>query len=239
MVARVPFFLFWGISATILPAVSQALGAGAMGKVRSAIQQAVRFLFLLTIPIGVLVSIYSRDIMVLLFPLDYAAGAKILAVLIWGMTFLSFVSLLTTIINADNRPQLSFKITIFTVILDVILNRFFVPHFGAIGGAISTTVAVGAGAVIAMIFVYRRFLVFVEPRSLLRVSGTVITVGLISILFKVDGHYFLIPFSLSFVLYGLGLFIIGEVKIKEISGLFKNRGSEETITSAQSDSLPL
>jgi len=239
MVARVPYFLFLSLSIVVLPAISSGLASGEIEKVRFTIQQAIRFLLLLTIPIGIFVSIYSRDIMVLLFPLDYAASGKILAVLIWGMTFLSFVSLLTTIINADNRPQLSFKITVLTVILDVILNRFFVPHFGAIGGAISTTVAVGAGAVIAMIFVYRRFRVFVEPKSLLRVSGTVITVGLISMLFKVDGHYFLIPFSLSFVLYGLGLFVIGEVKIKEIFGLFKNKSSEEVITPAQDDSLPL
>jgi len=216
MVARVPYFLFLGLSIAILPAISSGLASGKIDKVRFTIQQAVRFLFLLTIPIGVLVSIYSRDIMILIFPAGYDFGSKILAVLIWGMTLLSFVSLLTTIINADNRPQLSFKITFFSVILDVILNRFFVPQFGAIGGAISTTIAVGGGAVVAMIFVYKRFRVFVELRSLLRVSGVVVIVGLISRLFRVHGSYFLIPFSLSFVLYGLVLFIIGEVKIEEL-----------------------
>jgi len=237
MVARVPYFLFLGLSIAILPTVSSALASGKMEEVRSTIQQAVRFLLLLTVPICVLVSIFSRDIMFLLFPADYTFGSKILAVLIWGMTLLTFFSLLTTIINADNKPRLSFKISVLAIATDVILNRILVPRFEAIGGAIGTTLAVGGGAVVAMIFIYQRFHVFVGFRSLLRIGIGAIGVGFVSRLLTVHGFHFLLAFVLGLLFYGLILFIMGEVKMEEILGLFKSGGKEETVFSAQRDSF--
>lgn len=220
-IAKAPYYIFLGLSATVLPTVSTDLATGSMEEVRSTIGQAFRLLLFMAIPIGLLVTVHSREIIIVLFSSDFAGGEAILAILIWGMTFLAFFSLLTTIINADNRPKVSLGMAAGAVVLDVFLNILLVPKYGAVGGAVSTTLAISTAFLIASVYVYRRFHVLLTVKSISRIGIATALLWVGSRLFPVSGMNIILLILLSLVFYGFLIVLLGEFKPEEILCLLR------------------
>jgi len=237
LIARIPFFLFNGVSATVLPTIAADLAKGDLTKIKNTIQQATQFLLILGIPTGILITRYSPQIMDLLFPANYAPGAPILAILIWGMTLLAFLSLFTIILNADHRPKLSFIITGIAVILSVVFNVFLVIRVGVLGPAIGTTLAIGIGCFISIVAVYRRFHVIVSLKSILRIGIAASLVWFTSRFIPVDDMSFLFVFFIELVFFIILLVLFRELRIGDIMSLLQNSDDAETSSLPGSDLL--
>jgi len=222
-IARIPYFLVVGLSATVLPTVSRRLASGALNRVRSTIEFSIRFFILMVVPIGILIMMFSRDIMTILYSSAYSSGGPILSVLIWGVILIAFLYLLTTIIIADNRPKIAFSIAVVAVVLDVLFNILLVPKYGAVGGALSTTIAAGVTTSIAMVYVYRRFRVLVHLKSLLRIgtAGILILAG--GKIVDVHGFSIIWLIFFGFFCYGLLLFLFGEIQMGDLREFFTEK----------------
>lgn len=216
-IARIPYILFFGLSATVLPALSKALADEDKRRIESTIQGAVRFLLLAAAPIAALVLSYREPLMVLLYKAEYRVGGEILGVLIWGMSLLALFFLLTTIINVDNKPLLSSGITFAVVCVDLLLNRFLVPVYGVVGAAYSTTSALFLGCLMAGLIVFRRFHVLVCHKTVLRVGFASASIYLMSLNIKVAGVPVIWSISGLLGCYGLLLILLREVSFSEIS----------------------
>ena len=215
-VARIPYFLVVGLSATVLPTVSRRLATGALNAVRSTIEFSIRFFILIAVPIGILTMVFSRDIMTILYSSAYSSGGPILSILIWGVIFIAFLYLLTTIIIADNHPKAAFSIAVVAVVLDVLFNILLVPKYGAVGGALSTTIAAGVTTTIAMVYVYRRFYILVHLKSLLRIgiAGILILAG--GKIVDVQGFSIIWLLFFGLLFYGLLLLLFGEIRMGDL-----------------------
>jgi stage V sporulation protein B len=219
-IARVPYYLFFGLSAVVLPALSNALSNNQWNRVQKTIREAMRFLFLLSIPVGVFCMVYGRGIIILFFGEVFESGGIVLQILIWGMSLMAFFFLLTTIINADNRPVISLSITGITLLVDILLNLLLVPKYGIRGAAISTTTALLIGSTIAMVWVIRRFRTFLYWKTCIR---GLLSAGILYLIFstiRVDGPYLLLMGAGCLVVYGGFLIISGEITRQEL-GQFK------------------
>lgn len=219
-IARIPYFIVFGLSATVLPTLSNKLKSGVLSEAKTTIQSSFKFFLLIALPIGILITLFPRDIIVFIYSVVYIQSGSIVPVLVWGMIFLAFFSILTTIINADNAPHISFGIAVMTVVMDVIINVKLVPVYGTSGGALSTTVAVGIGVVIALLYVYRRFRFLLNFKSSLRIGiAGLVLLGAVKLLQAIHLNFLLGGF-IGLILYGLVLLILKEIIIGDFVRLF-------------------
>jgi O-antigen/teichoic acid export membrane protein len=231
MLARAPYFLCIGVSATMLPTLATALSNGDSSKARHLFPQAVQFLWLLLAPIGVFMVIFRHDIISALFRSEYAPAAPVAAVLVWGMIALAFFFLNTTLLNADHRPRLSVLLVGATVILDVVLNAIFVPKHGEMGGAFSTSFSCFLGLAVSSIFVFKKFRVIMPALSFLRITGAALGVGVLGAASGIHGTWVIPAMIVGMALYFGILFRIGELTRTDIEEVFGGdfRGRRATI----------
>jgi stage V sporulation protein B len=215
-IARVPYYMFFALSATVLPLLSSAIAKKDILKVQQTIQKSLKFLSIVIIPISMLTMSYSREIVILLFKERFAEGGEILKFLIWGMSFMAFYFLLTTIINADNKPRISLTITGIVLMLDICLNVLLIPVIGITGAAISTTISLITGSIIAGTIVIKRFKIFLTMKTILGIMISSIIIFIVSKLFIVSGITVIIAGCGLLVLYGSLLLLMRVVSIKEV-----------------------
>ena len=219
LLAKIPFYLFIGVSAALLPVLSSGISSGNHQDVLVTISQAFRFLWLFLAPVAVLISLGSRDLITVLFKPEFSPGAPVLSILVWGVTLLSFINLFTTILNADHRPALSFILIFFTVVLAVILNLTLIPRFQAIGAAVAMVVSLGFGALASFCLVFRKFRIQLPIRSFFRISISALVLWPVSRLIPVQGFAGIGALGMGLVVYTAFLGITGEINKDEIYGL--------------------
>ena len=223
MLARVPYFLFMGVSMTMLPTLSTALANGDLENACRLFREALQFLWMFMAPVGVLMVAFRKDILSVLFKADYAPSASIMAILVWGMIALAFFYLNTTLINADHRPRLSFGLVGATVVTDVALNIILIPRFHVHGSACATALSCGLGLALSAVFVYRRFHILMPGVSFFRISAAALGVGVMARFSGAAGPV-AIPVMIAALLCYFGiLFLIGELNLHEV---FNHTGKE-------------
>ena len=142
-------------------------------------------------------------------------------------------------IIADHRPKLAFGITGAIVILDVVLNLVLVPSQGAMGGAISTTLAAGVGVLVVMVGVYKRFRILIRLKSLVRIGLAAAAMGLGLWLWDVHGNGFILAMVLGIVFYGALLMVFKEITPQDFLHILPRKEREEAAASPYGDALPM
>ncbi|MBN1894866.1 oligosaccharide flippase family protein [bacterium] len=222
MISKIPFFLFSGLSSVLLPILSFHFSSAALQDARRTISQAVRLLWLLTLPVAVLFTMLNRPILELLFRPEYSSAAPIFALLTWSIVFLSFLSLFTTVLNAFHKPGLSLGWTAGALILSIALNRIWVPQFGARGAAYAMLVSTGFGAGALSIILFDRFQSLMPVFSFLRISLAGLALMPLAGFLKPRGVMLPVFVLFAFILYGALLLVLKEMnwpEIREICGL--------------------
>jgi O-antigen/teichoic acid export membrane protein len=95
----------------------------------------------LAIGIAIPVTIFSDQIILLLFGNEFLPAAPVLTIYIWaGVAVFLGVASSQYLIN-ENLTKLSFFRTLFGMILNVILNLVLIPIYGIIGSAVATLIS--------------------------------------------------------------------------------------------------
>lgn len=222
MISKIPFFLFSGLSSVLLPILSFHFASESSLDARRTIREAVRLLWLLTVPVAVLFTVLNGPILELLFRPEYGSAAPVFALLTWSIVFLSFLSLFTTVLNAYHKPGLSLGWTAGALILSVVLNRIWVPQFGARGAAYAMLVSTGFGAGALSIIVFDRFQCLMPVSSFIKISLSGFVLVPLAGIVRPRGAVLLVFLFVAVALYGALLVALKEMKwqeIREIAGL--------------------
>jgi len=211
-IARVPYFIFLGLTATILPALSRTLAHEDLAASRKLLRQTMRLLFGLLIPVLVLVTANATEIVDLLYTATYAPAMPILRLLILGIAMYTLLVVLSTIMSADGYANRAFQISLFAAVIDVLLCFMLVPKYGTQGAALATLITATVGTLLAGILVLKRFGSILPWRSFLRAiiaGGTIL--GL-AVWWQMSGVMLLIELVVLVGLYFFVLSILGELK---------------------------
>jgi O-antigen/teichoic acid export membrane protein len=107
----------------------------------SRMQKLYDLLTWLAIGIAIPVTIFSDQIILLLFGSEYASAAPVLTIYIWAgvAVFLGVAS--SQYLISENLTMLSFFRTFIGMIVNVVLNFILIPKYGIIGSAIATLIS--------------------------------------------------------------------------------------------------
>ncbi|MFH1413983.1 MAG: oligosaccharide flippase family protein [Candidatus Omnitrophota bacterium] len=219
--ARVPYFVFYSLTITLLPCLSNSISQGDRESTKRYINQALRFLLILLIPGIMLITATSGELISLVYSSTYLAAGSILSILIFGAGFLCCFLTLNTILVANNELKKVLLISILLVPIDLILNWKLIPLYGTQGAAIATTLTMLLGCCFSAIFVFRRFGTLIALPSFLKVVVASLIISLLCRVFYTAGPLLLLKYSILYVVYFLLLYVSREIRkddLKKIQG---------------------
>lgn len=147
-----------GIGSSVV--ISQYFGAGQMGQMKTAVSTALCNFIAAGAVLGLLGVVFCNQILLgLNTPLDVLEDAHTyLSIYFWGLPFLFLYNVESAIFNSLGDSRTPLKLLIFSSLLNIFLDLFFVLAFGmgVAGVAIATLMAQGLSALISFCVLTRK-----------------------------------------------------------------------------------
>jgi len=109
-------------------------------KFKMLLEKTGKIMLLLGIPISLCITVIAKPLILLVFGEEYAPSALILQVLIWNVLFITVNNVFVRGLLGTGREKNYFYILAGQAGLNILLNIFLIPKFGAIGASIATLV---------------------------------------------------------------------------------------------------
>jgi len=209
-IARIPYFLSYALALTLLPAVSQAVSMNNTELVQDHIRKSFRYMLMILIPLTLLMSSTSGEIVSLVYSSSFAPAQSLLSVLIFGLGLLSIFLILINIIMGAGKQQLALGIALLLVPADIGLNLWLVPAHGLLGAAYATTITALTGVIVAVSYVLYRFKALIGVGHLLKICGAS-AVTFIVLFYITIPALFLVPVCIGLVILYLGILVLLKV----------------------------
>ena len=136
---------------------------------------------MMTLPVACLVSAFGTEIISCLFSRVYSTSSPALSILMFGFTFMTLFSVLTTILTAGGRPKAAMTMGLILLPVDALLNLVLIPRYDLVGAALATSSTSVIGVMMASAVIFRRFGVLLEVRSLSRIAISSLAIYLLAI----------------------------------------------------------
>ena len=102
----------------------------------------MRYLTALTLPAAVCTSVFSRQVLELLYGPGFGSAAPTLAVLMWTLVFYGLVRYHAFVLLAANRQRVDLVLNAAMLLVNVALNYFLIPRYSHLGAALATLSAI-------------------------------------------------------------------------------------------------
>lgn len=105
------------------------------------VTQLLRVSFLVILCFAGFLFLFSDFIIVLMFGKDFLGSSIVLQYLLLGVLFLSLFKILNQDLAGKGKPWVSMKAMIPGLLVNVLLNYFLIPSYGAIGASVASTIS--------------------------------------------------------------------------------------------------
>ncbi|HQN75496.1 MAG TPA: flippase [Methanomassiliicoccales archaeon] len=224
--------VFLGVFATIstavstltFPSFSKLHKDGNLAEIRSLSKQAERYIAMIGLPITILIIMFPYEVCEVLLGPKYIDSGKAIGI----MVVTTFITMINSVhgsqIVAVGRPDISARITIITVILNITLMLFFIPGFGLglsfVGAALALLIGNFISFLMVRYTVYRLTGTYPNVRLGLQLLAGLAAAGAMYVLdlfISIDRFYTLIIFGLvAFAAFLAVLAALGEFTRKDV-----------------------
>ncbi len=121
----------------------------------------------LAFAIAVPVTLFSKQLVLMLFGESYSDAGPVLAIHIWAVFFMFLAATQKIWDAAENLMLLSLKRTLIGAVINIILNVIFIPLYSSIGAAISAVVSYAFSTFLSNFFNHKsRPIFFLQTKSM-------------------------------------------------------------------------
>jgi O-antigen/teichoic acid export membrane protein len=142
--------------AVLLPAIAEQFGKGDMEKLRTIYLTSARYLMILAMPIGAFGIALAGPIITLLYGADYTPTIILMQILSLPFAIGSIDNTASAVIFGLNQPAFILKVGGLLAFLNVGLNLWLIPKYGALGAAIASSVPRILILLVDIVFASRR-----------------------------------------------------------------------------------
>ena len=181
------------------------------------LMKSTTFYFTLVVAIGLLMSLYSREIILFAGKMEYIEATKIFPMIVLGFVIHSIYYMSSAAIFYKNKTYLVPIISITAGIFNIGLNIWWLPKIGYIAAAYSTIISFAVMAVMGYFFAQRCFPIPFQFSKLLAIFSIAFSLYAISQILQFEYWLYAIPFKAGiFLLFPLSLILTNLVQIKDI-----------------------
>ena len=134
------YFIPVAIVTSVFPAIIHARKTD-IERYHKRLQNLYDLLVGISLPVAILVSIYADKIIHLLYGNPYQGAGILLSIHIWSGIFVFLGSASSQFLLAEGFTLISFSRTAFGALINVVLNLWLIPIYGALGASIATLIA--------------------------------------------------------------------------------------------------
>ncbi len=175
------------------------------GEVEEVISRSIVQLVMIALPIALITTFLSNEIVRFLFAPEYAGTAACLSILVWFLPVVFLTNFYSNTLGAIDEQMFVMKITILSAVFNVVANFLMVPRFAQFGASVVTVLTALLGFVFLIWKMRKKVTSSIPVRPLLRiVLASAATLPLLII--KPDVHV-LILLAGSVVIYFLALIL--------------------------------
>ena len=127
-----------------------------------ACRKAIRYLTVLVIPLGLMVTFFSPQLMPLIWgaKFDGAVVSRVLQVIIWALVPFAITEVFGQALIVSKNQIVHLILNVVVLMIKMLLNYFFILRFGPIGPAVSTIISLSVLGVMQIPFVIPRLISF-------------------------------------------------------------------------------
>ncbi len=223
-IGQLPYVAPLSVAFVIFPLISRSSFTEDRARTRDYVRTTNRYSFLLLAALATALACNAGGVLGLVYPVEYVAGAPMLATLAIGYAFLAAAVINAAVLTASGRPALAVALFAITLGISAALNVLLVPRFGGLGAARAAAGAMGVGFVLAAAIMTRRFGVFVAPMTLLRIAVAVVATWALGFVVPEGGKIMtLVRGSLQFGAFWVVLVATRELTKADLAGLLAAR----------------
>jgi stage V sporulation protein B len=216
-VAKLPTVASYVMMGVLIPVMSRALSQGDRALAQRYVQGAVRFLWVVLLPVCVVCALTADSLMALLYSSRYIEGARYLRILVFGFG-LSYTFLITfgAMLIASGLPLLAAGIVLMLIPLEMLFQSLAIPTYGGVGAAAAAALAMTLGAVTAGFLVYRKMGALVVPPVLARAAFATACIAGIGTQVELTGAILIVGGIGLLGLYLIILALLGELTWEDL-----------------------
>jgi O-antigen/teichoic acid export membrane protein len=177
-------------------------------------------------PIVAVISASSGELINLLYGNNFIQASAPLSILIFGNSLFALSLVLNTIISAIGRPWIACLFYFGGVIVGLLCNLYLIGRLGIFGAGAAISIAYAFCLIGASVYIYRLYKTLTNWKSLLRILTPAILIYFIARIYVVSGILLPIYYIVLFVLYGVFVFILGELNREDyqvVQGIFGSK----------------
>jgi O-antigen/teichoic acid export membrane protein len=215
--ANAPRLVLLAFSFALLPSLSHAIARRDDAQTRRYLQQILRLLALVLLPVLALVTTTAEPLVTFVFSAAYRSAAPILTVLI--VTYSAYTVYITLVMTllAENKPGRALAIPVVLLPVATVLVWLGVRRFGIMGAAYASLFSVASAMAVVIGYAFRRFKPAVSVRSMGRIALAAVAVGVVAWLWAPSGLVLIPGYIMLGTLYLLLLLILREIKLQDLA----------------------
>jgi O-antigen/teichoic acid export membrane protein len=186
--------------------------------VQKIITESMTYLLMISLPIAVMFSFLSKDIILFLFKPEYEASKTILIIVGWFLPIAYVTNLYGHILGATNQQSFVLKITIVNALFNVIANLILIPKYSYIGASVVTVLTELLGFILLTIKLKPQFSPLFDKVKILKILIACILIIPFLIL---DIHlHVIIKLIASTIMYGILVTLFKLITFDSIKKIF-------------------
>jgi O-antigen/teichoic acid export membrane protein len=160
-------FMAIAFHTVLYPRISKWHADNNITMIEQALTRSFTYSLFLAIPITAGGIFLADKLLFYLYGASFQSGAPVLAILLFVQIANIFLYLQTTCLNAMDRPKISFYITAFSAVLNVLLNIILIPIMGISGAAIASLATMSMNAALAYVMLKSSLTIKIDRLSIL------------------------------------------------------------------------
>jgi O-antigen/teichoic acid export membrane protein len=149
-----PLIFITSIAATALPMISAWSATDARaGRVAAAAHRALRYSYLVALPIAVALSLFASDLIALIYGATFLTIVPAMTVLAWAMVAMASNIITASVLTAVGRQRALAAVTGLNLAINLGVNLWAIPRWGYFGSAMATTATEGVNMLVQVAIV--------------------------------------------------------------------------------------
>ncbi|PMB11948.1 O-unit flippase [Fischerella thermalis CCMEE 5282] len=160
------YFIPMAITNSVFPSIVKARQESQQSYYEQ-IQKVLDFLTILSLAVGVIVSLLSHQIVNLMYGQEYSDAGAILVIHIWTGIFVSLGLVSSLWTTAENLMPFAFITSANGAVINIVLNYFLIKSYGGVGAAMASLVAQCVASYFSYLLLPQTRIIFIQQTKAL------------------------------------------------------------------------
>ncbi len=138
-----------------LPITTELYGKGDTSELKKIYLTVSKWVFFIVLPIFLLMIVFSKQILTIMFGSEYTTGYIALSILMIGYLFTVLHRSSSHTLKMIRKTKIILSGILIAAILNIIVNIILIPKYGMIGGAIATSASFLTTSIIILTYCYK------------------------------------------------------------------------------------